>query len=436
MTDPGAEAGAQTEPTESSSTQPSSTQPSSTQPAATPPGGMGGLDLPPLTVTVAAAASAAAGLVHAAAAGTHTGDRQLVVLFALTAVAQLAWAAAAIVRPARSVLLAGVLLNGAAAVAWVLSRSFGLPLLDSLSEAEEIGAQDLIAAVLGAVAAVGALLAVANPARHRARAVPALLATAAVFALAVPAMAVEHGDGASHDHHGGTTADADADDATLTREERREQRRAERRAEREAEREAEGESESGHDHGGGGGGSGGTDETGAGPIISLDDPRVTAEQRTAAQTLIDTTAAVMAGYRDPASVEAAGYSSIGDGRTGFEHFVNFGHLTDGVELDPARVESIVFEVADDGTKRLVSAMYILGVGKTMADVPDVAGELTTWHDHQDLCWDGNGRVVGRFRNGACRPAGTLLPTPPMLHVWVVPNDCGPFAGIEGHGEAC
>ena len=38
-------------------------------------------------------------------------------------------------------------------------------------------------------------------------------------------------------------------------------------------------------------------------------------------------------------------------------------------------------------------MYILGFGKTMADVPDVAGELTTWHDHQNLCWEGI-RVVG------------------------------------------
>jgi hypothetical protein len=414
-----------------------------TEPAPpTGPSEPAGIGLPPLTVTVAAAASAAAGLVHATAAGTHAGDRQLVVLFALTAVAQLIWAAAAIVRPVRPVLLAGVVLNGVAAVAWVVSRSFGLPIIDSLAQPEEIGVQDLIAAVLGAAAAVAALLAVVNPVRRRANAVPALIAAAAVFALAVPAMAVEHGDGASHDHgHSGTTDEADADDGTLTREERREQRRAERRAEREAERDAEGESEDGHDHGGSGGaddsgGSGGSDETGAGSIISLDDPRVTAAQKSAALSLIDTTAAAMAAYPDQASVEAAGYSSIGDGRTGFEHFVHFGYLTDGVELDPARVESIVFEVPDDGAKRIVSAMYILGVGKTMADVPDIAGELTTWHDHQDLCWDGNGRVVGLFRNGACRPAGTLIPTPPMLHVWVVPNDCGPFAGIEGHGDAC
>src|SRR5687768_6030504 len=124
-----------------------------------------GIPLPPLTVTVAAAASAAAGLVHATAAGTHVGDRTLVFLFALTAVAQLAWGAAAIVKPSRPVLLAGVALNGAAALAWVLSRSVGLPIIDSLSQPDDVGAQDLIAAALGALAAYSALLAVVNPVR-------------------------------------------------------------------------------------------------------------------------------------------------------------------------------------------------------------------------------------------------------------------------------
>jgi hypothetical protein len=405
-----------------------------------------GVALPPLTVTVAAAASAAAGLVHATAAGTHAGDRQLVILFAVTAVAQLAWGAIAMVRPVRPVLLAGVVLNGAAALAWVLSRSFGLPVIDSLSQPEEVGVQDLIAAALGALATFAALLAVVNPVRRRAHALPALIAAIVVFALAVPAMAVEHGDGASHDHGdaedttgGGGRGRGGAGDGELTREERREQRREERQARREAEQEGENgggeDGEDGHSHDGSTTVPG-SDESGSGPITSLDDPRVTADQRAAAQTLIDSTATAMTAYADTAAVEAAGYHSIGDGRTGFEHFVSFEFLADGVELDPARVESIVFAVDDDGDKQLVSAMYILDAGKTMADVPDIAGDITTWHDHQDLCWDDNGRVVGVFRNGACRPSGTLIPTPPMLHVWVVPNDCGPFAGIDGHGEAC
>ena len=70
----------------------------------------------------------------------------------------------------------------------------------------------------------------------------------------------------------------------------------------------------------------------------------------------------------------------------------------------------------------------------MADVPDIAGPLTTWHDHQNLCWEGL-RVVGTTVNGVCA-RGVFIPTPPMLHVWMVDNPCGPFAGIDEHGGAC
>ena len=173
-----------------------------------------------------------------------------------------------------------------------------------------------------------------------------------------------------------------------------------------------------------------------GPIISLDDPRVTAEQRAAAQDLIDRTTAGMARFTDEASVLGAGYISIGDGATGFEHFVNVGYLIDGYELDPGRIESIVFRV-EGGTKTIASAMYILRVGSTMDSVPDIAGELTTWHDHQNLCWEGI-QVVGILGpDGRCA-RGEFRPTPPMLHVWMVEHPCGPFAGIEGggHGDGC
>jgi len=73
----------------------------------------------------------------------------------------------------------------------------------------------------------------------------------------------------------------------------------------------------------------------------------------------------------------------------------------------------------------------------MADVPDIAGPLTTWHDHQNLCWNEDGSLAGILVDGTCRPAGTFRPTPPMLHVWVVEHPCGPFAGIDGsHGSGC
>ena len=89
----------------------------------------------------------------------------------------------------------------------------------------------------------------------------------------------------------------------------------------------------------------------------------------------------------------------------------------------------------DGTKTVESAMYILNPGRTLADAPDIAGTLTSWHDHQNLCWDDNGHIAGILVNGVCRPGGTFRGTSPMLHVWVEDTPCGPFSGIEGHGGA-
>lgn len=170
-------------------------------------------------------------------------------------------------------------------------------------------------------------------------------------------------------------------------------------------------------------------------MISLTDTRVTPEQRAAAQKLIDDTVAGMARFDSVASVEAAGYVTIGDGITGYEHFVHIGHMSDDRDLDPNAIESVVFKVYPDGTRQLASAMYILGFGATMDDVPDIAGELTSWHDHQDLCWEGV-RVVGRVDGSGRCARGTFRGTAPMLHVWLLPNVCGPFAGLEGHGEGC
>ena len=173
----------------------------------------------------------------------------------------------------------------------------------------------------------------------------------------------------------------------------------------------------------------------AGPIITIDDSRLTAAQQEAARSLLDTTRAAMASFPDEAAVVAAGYQSIGDSITGFEHYVHAEYLDDGVDLDPTRIESIVLRVAG-GTKTVESAMYILGPTATMADVPDIAGELTAWHDHQNLCWDGL-RVVAITRaDGSC-PRGEFRGTPPMLHVWLTDQACGPFSGIEGiHGGGC
>ena len=195
-----------------------------------------------------------------------------------------------------------------------------------------------------------------------------------------------------------------------------------------------------HDHG--------TDDTttdddeavSTGAIISLDDDRVTESQRVAAQSLIDRTTTAMAQFPDEEAVQDAGYATIGDSATGFEHYLKLAYLSDTAELNPNKIESIVLRVWPDGSKTVESAMYILSLGEDMGDVPDIAGPLTTWHDHDDLCFATSGgdlRVIGLAVDGRCA-AGILFQTPPMLHVWITEQPCGPFAGIEtgNHGTDC
>ena len=78
-------------------------------------------------------------------------------------------------------------------------------------------------------------------------------------------------------------------------------------------------------------------------------------------------------------------------------------------------------------------MYILSLGKTMADVPDLAGAAHHVARPPEPLLRGHA-LVGLAVDGGCA-RGVAPATPPMLHVWLVPHPCGPFAGIEGHGGA-
>ena len=62
-----------------------------------------------------------------------------------------------------------------------------------------------------------------------------------------------------------------------------------------------------------------------------------------------------------------------------------------------------------------------------------------WHVHENLCWalDENGKpkVVGvTDDDGNCAPGSVNAGGEnPMVHVWIAPHECGPFAALEGHG---
>ena len=360
---------------------------------------------PTTWLVVAATASAGAGLVHATAAGSHNDDTSVAWLFAVTALLQLGWAAVVVVRPRKVLVLGGIALNAACVVAWVLSRTVGL--VGPLAGVEDVGTADTAAAVLATVAcaaAIGALLVrTSSPARLDR---PVLVVSmVAIVALVVPAMAAPH----THSHDDGDHMHTELAAAAPP-----EHAHSDAHA---------------HDD------AVAVDDTT--PIVSLADARLTEAQRSRAiSLLVSTRAAMLAHFPDRASVEAAGYEWIGDGRRagGFEHFVKQEYLTDGIELDPAHIESIVLQRQADGSETVVTAMYILERGSTMADAPDIAGSLTPWHDHQNLCWDDNGHLAGIYVGGQCRPGGTFRPTAPMMHVWLTDPPCGPFSGVEGHGS--
>ena len=141
-------------------------------------------------------------------------------------------------------------------------------------------------------------------------------------------------------------------------------------------------------------------------------------------------------FASPAAAEAAGYRTIGDAVTGDEHYVNWSYVNDGKILDPQKPESLVYEWRN-GKQSVVAAMYMLPFGSHFTDIPDVGGALTQWHVHRDLCLtdDPVQKVVAGLTSvdAKCPPGTEKAGDTPMLHVWIVPNPCGPFAALEGIG---
>jgi hypothetical protein len=163
---------------------------------------------------------------------------------------------------------------------------------------------------------------------------------------------------------------------------------------------------------------------------------VTAAEQTRAETLVKATLADLPKYADTATAERDGFHSIGDSITGDEHLVKWSYVNDGRILDPTRPESLVYEMRNS-KKTLVAAMFMMPFGSRFTDVPDVGGKLTQWHVHNDLCLtdDPNQKVLAgvAFAGRKCGPGTTKAGNTPMLHVWIVPHPCGPFAALEGIG---
>ncbi|MBU6227550.1 MAG: hypothetical protein KGQ43_08185, partial [Acidobacteria bacterium] len=168
---------------------------------------------------------------------------------------------------------------------------------------------------------------------------------------------------------------------------------------------------------------------------------VSKEQENRARQLVLDTQRDLMRWSDYRVAEEEGWISIGDEETGYEHFVNPMKIIDGKFLDSSSPESIVYKVYGE-TRILVSAMYMANLGTAIDDpeLTDYAGPLMQWHIHDNLCWklgDGMLPVITGITDGNDKcPTGSRRANVqiPMVHVWVVPHPCGPFAAVEGLAE--
>jgi hypothetical protein len=106
---------------------------------------------------VLALLSTSAALIHFAVLPEHFQEHALFgVLFALTALLQLAWSALVVRRPSRRLLQAGAVGNLGVAVVWLLSRTTGLPLGPEPWVPETVGVADSLATAFEVLIVIGA----------------------------------------------------------------------------------------------------------------------------------------------------------------------------------------------------------------------------------------------------------------------------------------
>ena len=342
-------------------------------------------------------ASLAAGAVHAAAIGTHSEHRQAMVAFTIVAAIQLGFGALALAKPGRLLLALGGFANAMLLGGFVLAKANGIWFIDGLDTKERLQTADGVAAVLAVVIVLAVAAALLHLGDRRIAGHPLLTGGTAVVvaALAIPGMltAGTHAHAAGHDTHAAATSGpaASAEPASAV-------------------------PPKAYD-----------------PTLPLDlsgVPGVTPQQQARAENLLAITILRLPQFSDPAKAEAMGFVSIGDGFLGHEHYLNLANMNDDKILDPDYPESLVYDTSGP-TKKLAAAMFMMNPGDTLADVPDVGGKLTQWHVHDNLCFNG-AQVAGLTdAEGQCAPGLTKGAETPMIHVWIEPHPCGPFAALEG-----
>lgn len=335
-------------------------------------------------------ASMGAGAVAATFAGGHGEHEAALVVFVAVGVLQIAWGGLMVVWGDVRVALAGAVGSVVVGIGWLAATTSGVGFVDGLEEPDGVGYAEVLAGTLTAAAAILAVASVWSPA---APSRPWLVAGvgALTVALVLPGMVQASRVGDAHEpaaaHHDPPAVEAHPFDPTL-------------------------------------------------PIDLGGTPGVTPEQQARAENLLSITLLRLPRFSSTDVAHAAGYRSIGDAPTGEEHYINWSLIDDGRILDPDHPEALVYKVGAGDERTLEAAMFMLPPGSTWDDVPDIGGPLTQWHIHDDLCvTDGPEPKVASVTDvgGPCDPPLVKLLPVPMIHVWITPNACGPFAALRGTG---
>ncbi len=165
-------------------------------------------------------------------------------------------------------------------------------------------------------------------------------------------------------------------------------------------------------------------------------PGTTPTQQRAAEDFLRRLIRTLPRWADYEQALRDGFVTLDGGITGFDHMMHWDWLNDGRTFDPAYPESLVYTVdPKTGERRLEAAMFFLPDGVTLDNAPNTFGSLVQYHVHPDLCFERGAttRLTGVAPPPQPCPAGTERLPNPMMHAWIVPNECGPFAALEGIG---
>jgi hypothetical protein len=368
--------------------------------------------------------SLGAGVIHFAYSGEHFDVSWAHgTFFAVVAWFQISWAVGIMVRPTRTVLAVGAVVNALVIGTWIMSRVWGVPIGPGAWDPEPIALADGLATALEVGIVAISLAVVARPALAQQSVRPSLgmagigvsgLAVAVVSTLALaPAFA-------SEDHHGGEAAGHSDDEAA-----------GHEAAEGTDHHASTGEQVEGHTNvvvaadgtsaceqsGYGNEGNAGHGHRGPVPFSPLD-----AKTRASLASQVQQSNEVVAKYPTAAAAEAAGWRRI----TPYvpciaAHYLNSSVL-DGT-FDPTTPEILLFDGTDPDS-HIVGLSY-LAFTDPESPPAGFAGDNDPWHIHRQLCIGAQG-VVGdentsdeqcEARGGRVVPLNNLW----MMHMWNVPG---------------